>query len=97
MTIYLSGQMTGIADYRERFQRAQDELEAKGIRVINPAKLADCFGEGALPAYLEVLKLDFRLIDMADAVGLLPGWENSRGCMAEYGYATGKEKRTIEL
>ena len=97
MTIYLSGPMTGIADYRERFQRAQEKLEETGLRVINPAKLDDCFGEGALPAYLEILRLDFRLIDMADAVGLLPGWEDSRGCMAEYGYAVAKEKRTIEL
>lgn len=97
MIVYLSGPMTGTADYKERFQRAQEQLETKGVQVINPAKLADCFSSLDWLRYLDILKLDFKLIDMADAVGLLPGWEGSRGCMAEYGYAKGTGKDTIEL
>ena len=96
MTIYISGPMTGIDNYEAAFDAAQADLEAKGHKVINPAHLDDCFTEGAL-TYLQILDLDLHLIDMADAVALLPGWAQSRGCMAERGYATAKDLTIIYM
>ena len=37
--IYISGPITGTADYIQRFAKAEDELTKQGFSVINPSKV----------------------------------------------------------
>ena len=39
MKIYISGAITGIDDYMERFAKAEKKLTEQGYSVVNPAKV----------------------------------------------------------
>ena len=89
--IYLSGPITGNPDYETLFNTADKELTADGYNVINPSAL-----DYAIPVrimtYEVLMRIDFMLIDQADILMLLPGWEKSPGCNRELGYAQAKGK-----
>ena len=88
--IYISGAITGVSDYMEHFQVAEDEMkELKNSIVFNPAKVNANMPEGT--SYEEYMKVAFCLLEMCDTIYMLKGWENSRGANREYGYALGKE------
>lgn len=83
--IYISGPISGTADYLERFKKVQEILTAEGYRVINPANLHTVFDEGA--TWDDYMAIDLELLRMCDTLVQLPGWERSLGCQREYGYA----------
>lgn len=88
--IYISGKITGTADYIDRFARAEETLRASGYIPINPAKV-----NAQLPpetSYGMYMKMSLNMIDLCDSLYMLPGWEDSRGAMLEKAYAeaTGK-------
>lgn len=37
--VYISGAITGTTDFKQRFEKAEDELKQKGYDVFNPAKV----------------------------------------------------------
>ena len=93
MKIYISGPITGIKDYLERFENAEKYLTSRGYTVINPAKV-----NGMLPQdtdYEEYMKMSMCMLDMCDYIYLLKGWQESRGANREYGYALAKDKTII--
>lgn len=93
--IYLSGPITGIADYHQRFEKAKVELVAAGYKnIANPAELDGVINEGK---YEEYMSLCMSLLDMCDVVVMLPGWKESFGANREYGYALAKNKMIFEL
>lgn len=93
--IYLSGPITGIADYHQRFEKAKVELVAAGYKnIANPAELDGVINEGK---YEEYMSLCMSLLDMCDVVVMLPGWKESFGANREYGYALAKNKLIFEL
>lgn len=93
--IYLSGPITGIADYKQRFEKAKVELVAAGYNnIANPAELDGVINEGK---YEEYMSLCMNLLDMCDVVVMLPGWKESFGANREYGYALAKNKLIFEL
>lgn len=93
--IYLSGPITGIADYHQRFEKAKVELVAAGYKnIANPAELDGVINEGK---YEEYMSLCISLLDMCDVVVMLPGWKESFGANREYGYALAKNKMIFEL
>lgn len=93
--IYLSGPITGIADYHQRFEKAKVELVAAGYKnIANPAELDGVINEGKYDEYMSIC---MSLLDMCDVVVMLPGWKESFGANREYGYALAKNKMIFEL
>lgn len=93
--LYLSGPITGVDDYFERFQRAFLALEEAGCNVINPAPLYQVMPDDA--TYEEYMQICMDLLAMADVVVQLPGWEKSLGCQREYGFAQASDKIIMEF
>lgn len=86
--IYISGAITGIKNFYERFAEAEKVLVDGGWSVVNPARLNDIVPWDA--THDEYMKLSFDLLEMCDTIYMLKGWENSKGANREYGYAVAK-------
>ena len=89
MRIYISGPITNVLDYKEKFARAEQNLKAKypDAEIINPTVL-DKFPL----TYDEYMELDLRLLGMCEGIYMMEGWEDSKGANREYGYALAKGK-----
>ena len=91
MKVYIAGKITGDCDYREKFERAEQELARQGHVVLNPAVLP----EGMSAA--DYMRICFAMIDVADRVVLLPDWQSSPGARLEKEYCRYIGKRMVEL
>lgn len=76
--IYIAGPITGHEDYIERFCEAQLHLERQGFVVLNPADLP-----AGMPAD-RYMPICLAMLEQADAVYMLRGWEDSNGAGIEY-------------
>lgn len=85
--VYLAGKITGDPDYKTRFARAAQKLEKLLGPVLNPAVLP-----GGLDA-ADYMAICTAMLDRADVVAFLPGWDSSSGASLEHSYCTyiGKE------
>lgn len=93
MRVYISGPISGTADYKQRFAAAEKKLTAKGYEVINPVKVAE-----VLPASLDYnnyLTIDMALLAATQAIYMLEGWQNSSGAIEEYKVAAGTNKKVL--
>ncbi len=80
--VYIAGPMTGLPDFnRGAFFEAGGVLLDNGHLVLNPAILPDGLEHG------EYMKICLPMIDAAEAMVMLPGWEKSKGANMEYQYA----------
>lgn len=94
MLFYISGKITDCPNYKNIFRAAEETLKEHGHKVINPAKVGETLK--ALK-YEEMMTIDFALIDLADAVLMLPNYKDSLGALREYGYAMSKNKKIFEV
>lgn len=87
MVVYIAGAMAGVEDYKDKFAKAQKSWMACGNIVINPATLPQGLSDAA---YMPIC---LKMIDAADEVYMLKGWEESKGARIEEAYARyqGKE------
>lgn len=75
--IFISGPITGIDHYWKPFEEADDILHSIGVVVLNPARLPQGLNRA------DYMRLCFQMIDTADAVLLLDGWDRSDGATLE--------------
>lgn len=87
MKIYIAGPITGHLNYRSKFKKAENELIKKGHTVLNPAYLPD-----GLKDYMPICKA---MIDQADALYMLEGYESSVGAKEELAYADECNKKVL--
>lgn len=78
--LYIAGKITGDPDYKAKFAMAEKFYKERGYAVLTPAVLP----EGMRPA--DYMRICFAMIDTADAVAFLPGWELSAGATVEHSY-----------
>lgn len=89
MIIYIAGPITGVPDYETNFARAAVLLRDAGHAVINPAVLPTTLSDRA---YMPICTA---MIDAADAIYMLDGWQKSVGARCERLYA--KRQGKLEL
>lgn len=78
-TIYLSGGISNVPDYRERFAREANRLDAAGWLVVNPAELD--LGPGA--TWVDYMKLCIPMLCPCNEIYMLPNWDKSAGAREE--------------
>ena len=93
MIVYLAGPITGVADYRQRFDMAERKLTDLGYTVLNPAILPEGMSKAAY------MRICMAMIESADVVAFMPGWQNSAGARieADYCFYTGRKTYALEL
>ena len=80
-TIYIAGSMRNDPNYKTKFDAAESYLNWKGWTVLNPA----CLPKGLHPhSYMPIC---LAMVDAADAIVLLEGWQESHGARIEGEYA----------
>lgn len=113
MRVYICGPMRGIPQYNfQAFDEAAAIVEAKGHTAVSPADIDRQHGFDALKApagtnwtefppgmdVRDVARRDLIAISYCDAMVVLPGWEDSRGALAEYRVAVwlGLDVHTVD-
>ena len=93
MIVYLAGPITGVADYRQRFDMAERKLTDLGYTVLNPAILPEGMSKAAY------MRICMAMIESADVAAFMPGWQNSAGARieADYCFYTGRKTYALEL
>lgn len=94
--IYISGPITGDKAYRQKFRAAAEQLKARGYNVVNPAELDNVLPVESM-TWSQIMDHCLDLLKRCDAVVVLPGWEESRGCNREVGYAQGAEMNILPI
>lgn len=85
LIVYISGAISGTTDYLERFEKAETELKSEGYTVINPAKINSFLPNTT--TWEQYMEIDYKMLDICDAIYMLDGWVYSKGAKAEYEYA----------
>lgn len=87
--VYIAGAITGVDNYWEPFEKAEQYLKALGYVVLNPAR------HPAGMTKEQYMRICFAMIDSADLVFFLPGWRNSKGANVEWNYCKYIEKPVV--
>lgn len=92
MLIYLSGGITNVPDYMERFAKAEEILTKQGLSVINPAKVNSMMPKDT--TYDQYMQMAFTMLSFCECIYMLDGWEKSKGATWEMDYA---QRNKIEI
>ena len=92
MKIYISGGITNVPNFMERFAEAEKRLRNAypKAEVINPALVNSNLPKST--THEQYMKMSFLMLDMAYYVYMLNNWRESCGASQEYGYALAKGK-----
>lgn len=89
MKVYIAGKITGDPNYKGKFAAEAEKIRAAGHIALNPAELPEGMDPG------DYMRICFAMIDVADVVAFLPGWQESSGANIEWSYACYCRKRVI--
>lgn len=78
--IYIAGKIAGDLDYKSKFGIVAEDYRKMGYAVLNPARMP----KGMQKA--DYMRICFAMIDTADVVIFLPGYETSPGAQLELQY-----------
>lgn len=78
--MYITGKIAGDPGYKPKFAKARARFERLGYTVLNPTWMP----EGMAPA--DYMRMCFAMIDTADIVAFIPGYETSPGAQLELQY-----------
>lgn len=87
--VYIAGPITGVENYRERFDKAAEQLHSRGYIVLKPSVLPKGL------TYAQYARIDFAMIDCADCVYFLHGWDKSPGALLEFDYCRYTDKEVL--
>lgn len=87
--VYLAGPITNVPKYWEAFDFADDVMHALGCVVLNPARLP----EGLTNS--EYMRICLQMVDTADVVLFLKGWDESDGAWLEHEFCRYIQKRRV--
>ena len=87
MIVYISGAVRKDSSYMQKFHAAEIDVRDAGHIPINPAKfISKIHGLSEN----QIMDICYSLLDMADAIYLLPDWTESLWCNQEVGFARAK-------
>lgn len=91
--VYISGPITGVENYWEPFEKAETLLEELGYIPLTPTRLPKGMTNE------QYMRINFAMIDSADAVVFLPDWEKSHSAQIEkkYCHYIGKPKIAMKV
>ena len=95
MTVYISGGITDVPDFKERFKKAERHLRGLGFNVINPAGLQDNVTIGDFTHY-DYMNFCIGLLELSDCVYFLDNWEQSDGSKSEMQQARLLNKKIVK-
>jgi nucleoside 2-deoxyribosyltransferase len=78
--IYIAGPITGVENYWEPFEKAEDEIESAGFIALTSTRLPRGMSNE------QYMRICLAMIDSADAVLFLPDWYQSEGARVEQSY-----------
>lgn len=81
MIVYISGPVTGVADYKKNFIWAKKKLEQMGYETYSILDM-DFLGSENF-SWSDCMKFALSLLEKADSLYLLDGWEESVGATIE--------------
>lgn len=91
--VYISGPITGVPNFHEIFQEAEDRLISAGYEVVNPAKVIPPYYHACNDSkHSWICNMRWDLIAMlqeCDKIAMLPLWTDSKGAIVEFNLARG--------
>jgi hypothetical protein len=79
--VYLAGKITGDLQYKQKFSAAYTYLKDQGYNVLNPAVLPEGMD------YEDAMKICLHMVEVCDAIALMPDWKESPGAKREKKHA----------
>lgn len=92
MLVYISGKITNNENYKNDFLKAELWLKLNDHKVLNPSRLIEIFPN---LTYQKFMAIDYKLIELSDAIFMLDGWQKSKGACAELSYAKSLGKKVL--
>lgn len=90
--VYIAGPMRGLPDLgRAKFNEAEERLRREGWIVLNPARLPVGMPEAC---YMPIC---LAMLEQADIICTLDGWQHSQGAQLEMDYAAMQGKDVIRF
>ncbi len=79
--IYISGKITGLTNYAELFEQADQVLTEQGFEVINPVKIKAHKRHDQ--SWESFMKIDLFALLNCDSIYMLNNWRKSKGAKLE--------------
>ncbi len=85
MICFISGGITNVPDYQQKFEKACEELRSLGFTPFNPAAMTLPLVEWGVPETADFwLPIDFEAVKQCDCLYHLIGWQDSNGSKKEH-------------